>query len=248
MPKRKIFVLQSDDRWNQFLIEAFEDTPSTPEILRTSEEALPKIRQEKPDAVFANPELITRPLGAALRMHKTSNGSFRMFQLGLSGGKEKSSISDLFDDAFPGAPPSLHEFQKKLSQHLPLPDPLRILVVDEKPEVIERFREFLDRRRGPAFVVEGARDTREAVKRLEKESLHVLVLDPKIAGEDGREFYRELKEEGKLPPTLLFFEALSAERVLEIRRWGKAALVEKGSPSSALPEMTTLIQKIAYFG
>lgn len=248
MPKRRIIVLHQDEAWHQYLQEAFEDTPSIPEAVRTAEEALPLIRQGNPDVVFAHPHLLTQPLAAALRMHRTSNANFRAFRLGPSPEATSSHLSDLFDDGFDEIPPTLYDFQKKLSQHLPLPDPVRLLVVDDEPDVGDIFRDYFDHRTAPVFIVETARNGAEGDKRIAAQPPHVLILDIKMPERDGRELYRDLKRIGKLPPTIVFFDLVSADEVLEIRKWGNPAFVEKGSRSSAMPEMAALIKKLVYFG
>lgn len=248
MPKRRIIVLHRDEAWQQYLREAFEDTPSTPEAVRTAEEALPLIRQGNPDAVFASPHLLTQPLAAALRMHRTSNADFRAFRLGPSPEATSSHLSDLFDDGFDEIPPTLYDFQKKLSQHLPLPDPVRLLVVDDEPEIGELFRDYFDHRTHPSFIVETARDGAEGFDQVKRSPPHVLISDIKMPQKDGRELFRDLKTKNLLPPTIVFFDAVSADEVLEIRQYGSPAFVEKGSRSSGMPEMAVLIKKIAYFG
>jgi DNA-binding response OmpR family regulator len=246
MLKRRIVVLGNDETWNQYLKEAFEDTASRPELTQSAQEALPLLRQGNPDVVFVASSLITKPLGAALAGQRGMNPQFRIFLLGPMPREAVPLFS--FDEAFGETPPGLFEFQKKLTQHLPLPDPVRLLVVDDEPGVGEIFRDYFDHRTNPSFVVDVALDGLEGEKRIGQEPPHVLVLDIKMPGRDGRELYRELKKREKLPPTIVFFDLVSADEVLEIRRWGNPAFVEKGSQASGMPEMASLIKKLAYFG
>ena len=245
MPKRRIVVLSHDEAWNRYLVEAFEDTPSHPEILKSAQEAAPILRKGSVDVVFANADLLSPPCVVALQMHRSSSSSFRAFSLGWG---SHSITSFAFDERFGEAPPPLSEFQKKVATHLPLPDPLRVLVVDDEPEIGGAFKEYFEGRRNPTFVIETARDGAEGERKIEASPPHVLVLDIKMPVQDGRELYRELKKKDKLPPTIVFFDAISADEVLEIRRWGNPAFVEKGAHSSAMPELAALVKKIAYFG
>lgn len=245
MPKRRLIVLQNDQAWSNYLIEAFNDTPSTPEIVTSAAAALPVIRQGKPDVVFANPSLLTAPLTAALRMHRTSNADFRVFRLGFN---PESAALYPFDDSFNEIPPGLFDFQKQLAHHLPLPDPIRLLIVDDEPDIGEIFRDYFDHRTQPTFLVETAKNGLEAEEKIQKQPPDVLILDIKMPERDGRELYRELRRKESAPPTIIFFDLVSSDEVLEIRKWGSPAFVEKGSRSSAMPEMSALVKKLAYFG
>lgn len=245
MPKRRVVVIQNNQAWSDYLIEAFNDTPSTPEIVTGAAAALPVIRQGNPDVVFINPSLLTAPLTAALRMHRTSNANFRVFRLGFH--PESASLYP-FDDSFSEIPPSLYDFQKQLAHHLPLPDPIRLLIVDDEPDIGEIFRDYFDHRTQPTFIVETAKNGLEADEKIQKQPPDVLILDIKMPERDGRELYRELRRRGTAPPTIIFFDLVSSDEVLEIRKCGSPAFVEKGSRSSAMPEMSALVKKLTYFG
>ena len=245
MPKRKIIILQDEESWSHYLQEAFEDTSSSLVIGQSTQEALPLIRQGQPDVVFLNAKFLTQPLVAALRMHQSANAQFRVFR--LDSAPEARSLYP-FDDGFNEIPATLYDFQKQLVQHLPLPDPIRLLVVDDEPEVGEVFRDYFEHRTHPTFVVETAPDGVEAEKKIQSSPPHVLILDIKMPERDGRELYRELKNRGETLPTIIFLDLVSSEEVLEIRKWGNPAFVEKGSRSSSMPEMASLIKKLAYFG
>jgi CheY-like chemotaxis protein len=245
MTRRKITVLQDNDSWNQFLSEAFEDTSSSLQFHREGSRALIELRQGNPDVVFANPSLITKPVGAALGALRSAQPDFRLLSLGRAA---EANPLYRFDACFESSPPSLSDFQKELVRHLRLPDPIRLLVVDDEEEVGELFRDYFDHRTEPSFKVEVARSGEEGLRQAQGNPPHVLILDIKMPGLDGREVFRELTQKGIAPPTVIFFDLVSADEVLEIRRWGKPAFVEKGSRASAMPEIAPLIKKLAYFG
>lgn len=243
MPKRQVSVIQNDENWNEFLIEAFEDTPSIPQIARSTQEALPLIQRGHPDVVLANSGLLSRPLIAALQMHRSLNTDFRTFQLGSA---PEGSFPFGFDGRFDHLP-SLSDFQKTLSEHLPLPETLRILVVDDSPEIRQMFKDYFEDRNHPKFVVTTAKNGLEGESEIGKSLPDILILDVKMPECDGRTLYRQLQKSGTTIPTIVFFDSVSAEEVLEIRRSGRAAFVEKGSGVSGMPEMAALIKKLAYF-
>lgn len=244
MPKRTLLVFHNNPDWTQYLVEAFEDTASIPEVARTGPEALAFVRQKNPDVVFIGSELLTQPLIAALKTCRSANGNFRCFRIGTGGSAPQAYP---FDESFPEIPP-LADFYKRLALHLPLVGPLKLLVVDDEPEIGEVFRDYFDHRTNPVFTVQLARDGVEGEEALVKFLPDVLVLDIKMPRKDGRELYRELKAAGKLPPTIVFFDIVSADEVLEIRRYGNPAFVEKGSKASGMAEMAALIKKMVYFG
>ena len=245
MPKQNILVLHDDERWTEYLVEVFEDTRSEPRICKTAEELIPLMRKGRPDVVFANAKHLSQPLLASLATERNSNACFRAFHLG---DVPKACPSHLFDDSFRNIP-TLSEFHKRLAQHLPLKSPVRILVVDDEPSIGEAFKEYFGHRTNPVFEVETVTNGLEGQKKIEQNPPDVLILDIKMPEKDGRELYRDLKKRNILPPTIIFFDIVSSEEVLEIRRQGgHPSFVEKGSFSSSMPEMAALIKKIAYFG
>ena len=245
MPPRKILIFQKEDEWSRYLLEAFEDTFSTPSVLSAPGEILTRTRKEKPDVIFTRVNFLTPPLIAALGVCRASSPDFRIFGLG-NGIKGSRGFS--FDGTFQEIPPSLFDFHRRLVEYLPLPDPLDILIVDDEPQIGAMFLEYFDRRTHPSFRLRMAANGVEAEKEIRKSFPHVMVLDIKMPQQDGRELYRSLKEKSLLPPTLVFFDAVSVDEVVEIRRLGNRAFVEKGSQTSSMPEMAALIKKIAFFG
>lgn len=245
MSKRSIIVIQDEEEWRQYLMEAFEDTVSCPDFVKSAQEALPAVRKKSFDVVFANPKLLNAPLVAALQMQRNSQQNFRCYSLGT---EQEGSSTLLFDDRFGSIPETLDDFQRVVTKRLTFEKPIRLLVVDDEPEIRQVYRDFFDHRTEPQYIVETASNGKEAEVMIEKNFPDVLVLDIKMPVKDGRELYRDLKRAGRLPPTIVFFDIVSADDVLEIRRFGNPAFVEKGSRSSGMPEMASLIKKIAYFG
>ncbi len=244
MAKRRIVVLQNDQEWIDYLLEAFDDTPSTPEAAKSPQEALDLVRRGNPDVVFASPGLLTKPVTAALQAHRASNADFRVFSLG----KTEGPSAYPFDGVFEGMSESIRDFEKKLAPHLPLPAQIHLLVVDDQPGIGEMFRDYFDHRTDPQFIVETALNGLEAEKKIEKQFPDVMVLDIKMPEKDGRELFRELKQKGKLPPTIVFCDLIASEEILYFRKWGNPAFIEKGAHTSTPPALAALIKKIAYFG
>ncbi len=243
MPPRKIIVFQDDEKWNHYLKEAFADTVSIPSIANSLEEGLRLIRQGCPDVVFLNPRFATPQVAAALQTNRASNPDFRVFSLGNG-----SSADYPFDGVFSDPPPSLHDFQKYLAHRIPLPDPLRILLVDDDPKMGELFEDYFERRTQPIFVVEMVRDVNQAAERLGEFSPHVLVLDLRWPEGAGRKFFRSLCSRSLTPPLLILTDLISADEVIELRGLGNPAIIEKSSQAGTMPALSALIKKLSYFG
>lgn len=245
MSERRIVILQNEPAWSDFLTEAFSDTPSVIQTACDAEEGTSLLRKGNPDVVFAAVCLLTRPIAAALQTHRATNPHFRVFRLGPA---VEQAGPYPFDGGFDALPSSLQEFHKRLVEALPVPDPIRLLVVDDEPGVGEAFREYFEHRARPSYLLTIARNGVEAEERFQAARPDVLVLDIKMPEKDGREVYRDLKAKGVLPPTIVFLDLFAADEVLEIRRWGSPAFVEKGAASSSMPALEALIKKLAFFG
>ncbi len=245
MTKRNIFILEEKENpWRGFLEEFFEDTPATLHVFCDSSEANTKFNQPAPDMAFINPHLLSLPLTQKINVLRNSSPEFRVFQLGTS---ESSKGNARFDDTFDPTP-DLMAFQKKLANYLPLPEVVRVLVVDDEPEIGAIIRDFLGGRTHPVFEVECADNGEEGLKAIDKQTPDVLILDIKMPVKDGREVYREITEKGLKIPVIVFFDAISGDEVVEIHKMGKPAVVEKGSRQSEMPVLLYLIKKMVYFG
>lgn len=243
MPPRKIVALQDDESWNRYLMAVFEDTSSKPLFARSAEESLLLIRQGSPEVVFASPHFLTRPVTAALKVNRAVHAHFRAFSLG-----DGRASGYPFDGTFEALPPSLHDFQKRLVERIPLPDPLRILLVDDDPEIGELFRDYFDRRTHPSILVEVVQDVKEAEEQGRQFSPHVFVLDLRWPEGEGRELYRTLCSRTNPAPILVLTSLLSPEEITELRQLGHPAIVDKGSTAASMPALSALIKKLAYFG
>lgn len=244
MPKLKIVVFEREEPWIQFLSEAFRDTSAICQVVRTPEEALPVFRQARPEVIFTNANLLTKPLLACLQALRATSSLFRVFRLGPN--PESSSLFP-FDNGFEKIPPTLYDFHKRLVEHLPLPPSIRLLVVDDNPEIGNAFRDYFSHRSEPSFAVETAGNGIEAENRIRESRPDVLVLDLKMPEKDGRTLYQDLSRQGIQIPTIVFFDLVSVDEVTELSRWGNPSFVEKGSTASSLPAMAALIKKLVYF-
>ncbi len=243
MPKRQILVLQTKTSpWNEFLKEFFQDTASELSFFQDPAAVKTALERQPHEIVFADPALVSLPLSQALEVARQSGRDVIVF----SAGAAQPAARFKFDENFPVIPEML-EFQKKLLRCLRFPEKIHVLVVDDELEIGRMICDFLDRRVKPSFETEHAPNGAEGLRRILERAPDVMVLDIKMPLLDGREVYREMRKNGLNVPTIVFFDAVFGDELAEMRLYGKPAVIEKGAPQSALPELLELVKKMWFF-
>jgi len=246
MPKKNILALDhANSPWSDFLKEYFEDTDSTLHLCPHAARANAVFDRTPVHMVFANPALFNRTLIQKLTVKQQSHPDFFVFQIASSGQGSGAGLS--FRAVFDGDPDP-DEFQKRLMESLTFPDTLRLVLVDDEPEIGHLFLDLLQKRVNPSFSLKYTDDGRIALKWMEAEKPDVLILDVRMPAMDGREVYRQIKQKGWKVPVLIFFDAVSGDEVTELKRIGAPVIVEKGAGQSVMPELLLLIMKMVYFG
>ena len=244
MPKRNILILEkTESPWIEFLKDFFEDTLASLHFTRDSAEAGGLFDSLRPPIVFANPELLSLAFSQKLKVFRQSSPDFRLFAIGAGKSPEGFPAEECFE-----TPEAMEQFQKKFIQRLAFPEKIHVQVVDDEKEIGSMLRDFLENRVAPAFHVDYAPNGKIGIEMMEKKMPDVLVLDIKMPVMDGREAYREIKQRGWTVPVIVFFDAISGDEMTEIHQYGKPAVVDKGSRQSSMPEMMSLVKKMAYFG
>ncbi len=82
---------------------------------------------------------------------------------------------------------------------------------------------------------------------IEQDPPHCIILDIKMPVRTGVELYRDLSRSGFRIPTIIFIDSTAADDILEIRKWGAPVFIEKGGPSSSMPDMLALVKKLVAF-
>lgn len=246
MPPRNVLVLdRQGSSWFEFLGQFLEDTPSQLEIAFDVQSAATLLERTSPSMAFLNPELTFASLKQKLKVSLLSNPGLQIFKIGS--GKPSGP------DDFPWSghfeiPENFVLFQKKLSAYFTLPEEIRVLVVDDEVEIGSMIRDYLQGRTKPSFTVQHTNDGRKGLEILAAGGCDALILDVKMPLMDGRDVYRQIVERGIKIPVIVFFDAVSGEEFMDIRKIGHPAVVEKGGRESAMPEMMTLLKKMVYFG
>lgn len=243
MAKRKILLMEREGGpWAGLLSEFFEDTESTLDICRDAGKAKSLFGKDQHDILFLDPALVPMNLIQAVKASRQAYPGMRVFGTGAA-----QAGSQMAFDGFFEFPPSLTEFQRQIMRKFDFPEKLDILVVDDEKDIGVMIKDFLESRSNPSFEVRYAENGVKGLNSLVKRKPDVLVLDIKMPEKDGREVYREAKQKGIHVPTIVFFDAISGDEMTEIRKHGRAAVIEKGAPQSAMPELMELIKKMYYF-
>lgn len=218
MSARQVWLL--DDAagpWHSFLAEFLEGTSGKLQTCFDPVLALKAFDRQQPDQIFVAPAFLSPPLIQKLKALRASSDTLRIFGLGKNGTFPK----DLACAAFFESPGSLLDFQKKLMECLPQPETIRLLVVDDEPEVGAMVRDFLEGRTAPQFTVECAENGEIAFKKIRQKLPDVVLMDIKMSVRDGRELYRDLIKNGLHVPVIVFFDAVSTEELAEIYSLGR---------------------------
>ncbi|MDP3921458.1 MAG: response regulator [Candidatus Omnitrophota bacterium] len=244
MPRRSILVLDSPDtHWTSLIQEYFQDTSSQVDCFDAAAPAGQALDKTGHDLAFINPKLLNLALTQKLLSVRQTRPDFRIFGLGKAAQANKIPYSALFEEEI-----SLFDFSKKVVEAVPLPEAIQVVVVDDEEAIAAMVCDYLKGRSNPVFQVRYAKNGEEGMRHLTEKQPDVLILDIKMPVKDGREVYREIQAKKWNFPVVVFFDAVSAHEMLEIRKAGNPVVLEKGSRESTMPEMMVLIKKLAFFG
>ena len=245
MPARSILILERrGGRWASFVRDYLSDTPAAVSISEEPTQASTFFTKALPSILFAEPCFLSKAFLQKIKVRKSTDPAFRFCLLSKAPTIDKEA---LFDAVFP-AVPSHVDLNKRFVEILPMPELLRLLVVDDEEEIGTMVRDYFDGRRAPTFVVTCAANGMEALEAIALERPDVILLDIKMPVMDGREFYAKLKASKLEIPVIVFFDSISGEELSEMRRFGNPAVIEKGYKGSSLGAMLLLVKKPFYFG
>ena len=230
-------------RWATFLRDYLSDTSVSVSAVEEPGQASILFDKTLPSVLFSEPCFLSKSFLQKIRVRKSTDPAFRFCLLGEAPGTDKES---LFDAIFP-AVPSQGDLNKRFVEMLPMPELLRLLVVDDEEEIGMMVRDYFDGRKTPAFEITCVANGKEALQAIERKRPDVIILDIKMPGMDGREFYAKLKASKLEIPVIVFFDSISGEELSEMRRYGNPAVIEKGYKGSSLGAMMLLVKKLVYF-
>ena len=242
---RSVLILERrEGPWAAFLRDYLSDTPVAVSVIEEPAQASLLFDRTLPRVLFSEPCFLSRAFLQKIKVRKSTDPAFRFCLLGEVPAVDKEA---LFDAVFP-AVPSQVDLNKRFVEMLPMPECLRLLVVDDEEEIGTMVRDYFDGRRAPAFGVTCVANGKEALKAIALERPDVILLDIKMPVMDGREFYAKLKASKLEIPVIVFFDSISGEELSEMRRFGNPAVIEKGYKGSSLGAMMLLVKKLVFFG
>lgn len=240
MAKQTIFVATDNKKAVEFIAAYFGDTRSIPTVIRSKTE-ISSIFSCHPDLLFFQGDWVDPKVAARLTQLKSEQPKLKCINIG-------GAYPDRFSwDVSLMVPIDEKEFRKAILGKMEFPSPIRLLIVDDELEIIEVVKDYFEVRDDPPFQVRTALNGLEGFKLIEKDPPHCLILDIKMPVRTGVELYRDLTRAGYQIPTVIFIDSTSADDILEIRKWGAPVFVEKGGPSSSMPDMLALVKKLVAF-
>lgn len=240
MSKQAIVIASENKKAIEYITNYFSDTESIPTIVRSKSD-LPILFTFKPDVIFFQGDWLDQRTSERLSQYKTKIPSMKYFSLG------NLSADGVSWDAKLELPIDERLFRKSLLGEVVFPEPIKLLIVDDEPEIIEVIQDYFEVRKDPLFKVRTALNGLEGFKLAEQDKPHCIILDIKMPVRTGVELYRDLSRSGLRVPTIIFIDSTAADDILEIRKWGAPVFVEKGGPSSSMPDMLALVKKLVAF-
>ncbi len=240
MPRQTVVIATDNNKSVELLIAYFADTQSIPTVIRAKAD-FSALSSCQPDLVFLQGDWVDARSVSRLDQIKSAFPKAKWFSLGpvREGRFSWDGSIEL--------PVEEKTLRKSVLSKIELPDPIKLLMVDDEKEIIEVVKDYFEVRKGPSFQVRTAANGLEGFKLLEQDPPHCLILDIKMPVRTGAELYRDMIRAGHRIPTIIFIDSTSSEDIIEIRKWGAPVFVEKGGPSSSMPDMLALVKKLVVF-
>ncbi len=233
--KKAAFFLRSPSPFQSLLDEYFSEVQFEKLLEKDS-------AAQNADLIFAETSFCQTALIQKLRVAKTLNPRLRIFSLG----EASREYAEIFDGVFPESC-HLLDFSKKISEKIPLPETVRLLVADDDPDILAMLCDYFACRQAPVFEVLRAANGREAMDWVQKKRPDAMILDIKMPVMTGSELYCKLQKQNVKIPTIIFFDAISAGDLDTIKKAGRPVIVEKGYRDSSMAYLMAVVKKLVYF-
>jgi CheY-like chemotaxis protein len=240
MSKRSILVSTQNQKAIEYVTTYFQDTASIPTIIRSKYD-LSSLSACTPDVFFLEAEWLQKRAIKEIEDMRKRHPQVKLIALGYGGD------ADFKWDGRIGFPIEDKSYRNALFDVFTFPNPIKLLVVDDEPDVVEVVQDYFQARKPPLFEVRTAQNGLEGFQLVKKEAPDCMILDIKMPVRTGVELYRDVGRAGHRIPTIMFIDATASDNLREIRRWGSPVFVEKGGSQSSMPEMLALVKKLVLF-
>jgi two-component system OmpR family response regulator len=115
-----------------------------------------------------------------------------------------------------------------------------ILIVDDDPQIRELLQEYLTQN---TLRVSAASNGREMSLVLQNEAIDLIILDLRLAGEDGMTIVRTLRDQSAIPIVMLTGVRDEADRVMGLELGADDYLVKPFSPRELLARIRTVLRR-----
>lgn len=117
-----------------------------------------------------------------------------------------------------------------------------ILVVDDDQDIVELLRDFLE---NDHFQVKTACDTAQAWDIFKESSVHCIVLDIMMPGQNGFEFCRRIRAESNVPILFLSARSDDVDKIRGLTLGGDDYIVKTASPGEIVARVKAVLRRSA---
>ena len=190
---------------------------------------------------FVDPSLMLAKHHRILKQILLESEKALVFFLGGHSGREWNDLSRIAQLALPL---NASDFEAVVLKQVPYPEEIRVMVIDDEPELCAGIKEYLESKRSePRFRVDCASNGLEAYAKMEAFRPDVCILDLKMPVKNGHDFFREAQKRFSGFRAIILTSSVGPDEIAEIRKLGAPPFVEKGSQRSSFSELTRLIKK-----
>lgn len=235
---RVLALVNPADR--EFLEDYFLDTRTRVLPFDPREDSLRGLNQGQV-FLFIDPGLIPDKFRPVLKRFLLQNPKVTVFFLADGSSREWTEAPNLIRLRLPL---TVESFEPLVLSQIAYPSEIRVLVIDDEPELCSGIKEYLESKRGaPSFLVDCAMNGLEAYAKMELFRPDVCILDLKMPVKSGHDFFREAQKRFPGFRSIILTSSVGPDEIAEIRKSGSPPVVEKGSQRSTFHELTELIKK-----
>ncbi|CAH0119529.1 Sensory transduction protein regX3 [Paenibacillus sp. CECT 9249] len=115
-----------------------------------------------------------------------------------------------------------------------------VLVVDDDQSIVELLRDFLENDR---FQVKTANDTAEALAVFQQHTIHCIVLDIMMPGQNGFELCRRIRAESSVPILFLSARSDDVDKIRGLTLGGDDYIVKTASPGEIVARVKAVLRR-----